>query len=307
MPRRILLVLLALLVVGGTVILAQLLLHGGSGRRPGAGAGVSKAAPTQVLVAKSDLHAGQFLTPADMDWQAWPDGALAPGYMVQGKSRLGDVVGAVVTSQMAAGEPITPARVVRPSDRGFMAAVLAPGDRAITLNVTPSTGMGGFLFPGDRVDLILTETVQAGAEGGTARHVSETILRGIRVVGLDQSFSDKRDDKKALAVPRTATLEVTPKQAETVLVANDLGVLSLVLDSVASPGPSEANAPVTRTWDIEATRIAPSAPARPAGPAGPGRGPAPTGPVWTVDVVRGGVTTITPFPIGRSDRPGAPQ
>jgi pilus assembly protein CpaB len=180
-----------------------------------------------------------------------------------------------------------------------MAAVLAPGDRAVTVNVTPSTGMAGFLYPGDRVDILLTQTIQSSG-AGSARHVSETILHGVKVVGLDQTLSDKKDDAKGLGVPKTATLEVTPKQAEIVAVATDIGVLTLALDSVADPSRQGAPQAVTKTWDTEATQIAVAAPASSA-PRAAGRSPAP--PVWTVDVVRGGASASAPFPMAAVGRP----
>jgi pilus assembly protein CpaB len=296
-PRRVILILIALIVAIGAVFLTQLALRGSSSRRTLAASQAPKVAPpTQVLVAKTELFAGDLVKPTDLAWQNWPDGALPATYEVSTRSRLQDFVGAVVTSHMVPGDPVTPARLVKPNDRSFMAAVLQPGDRAVTVNVTPASGQAGFLFPGDRVDLILTSTVQAGGANGASHHVSETILRNIRIVGLDQTFSDKRDDKKPIGVPRTATLEVTPKQAEIVSVASDLGVLSLILDSVAEPNSGVGAGPgVTKTWDTEATQIAA------AGARDPGE-KANAPPMWVVDVVRGGTTVETPFPIGSRTR-----
>jgi pilus assembly protein CpaB len=292
MPRRLLLIILALFVAGIAVFLTQLALRGSSGRRGGATVQAAKAhPPTQVLVAKSELFAGDLVKPTDLVWQNWPDGPLPAGYQVSTGARLQDFVGAVATRHLAPGDPITLAQVVKPGDRSFMAAVLKPGDRAVTVNVTPASGQAGFLAPGDFVDLILTQTVQAGGANGQSHHVSETILRSIRVVGLDQTLSDKRDDKKAPSVPKTATLEVTPKQAEIVSVASDLGVLSLALDSLANPDNRSPPGQITKTWDTEATQIATSAPRDPIErPKSP--------PMWVVDVVRGGRTVSTPFPMG---------
>ena len=292
MLRRVILVVLAVLIAGGAVLLMQMMLRGPAGRNAGPDDASRRHPPVQVLVAKDDLYAGQFVTPADLTWQAWPDGAVPAAYAVQGKTRQEDFVGAVVADRLAAGDPITLAHVVRAGDRGFMAAVLQPGDRAITVNVTTSTGMAGFLFPGDRVDILLTQTIQSGGANSVSHHVSETILHDIRVVGLDQTLTDKKDDKKAPTAPKTATLEVTPKQAEIIAVANDMGVLTLALDSLAGPHDPELPQAVTKTWDVEATQIAVAAPAAPAGQPARSRSPSP---VWTVDVVRGGAATPTPF------------
>lgn len=298
MSRRILLIIIALLVAGVAVFLTQLALRGSGGRRGATATQAVKAKPpTQVLIAKTELFAGDLVKPIDLAWENWPDGPLPVGYQVSTSARLQDFVGSVATGHLAPGDPITLAHVVKPGDRSFMAAVLKPGDRAVTVNVTPASGQAGFLAPGDLVDLILTQTVQARGPNGVSHHVSETLLRDIRVVGLDQSLSDKRDDKKALNVPKTATLEVTPKQAEIVSVASDLGVLSLALDSVANPDNRNPVGRVTKTWDTEATQIATAAPRDPnEKPKAP--------PMWVVDVVRGGTTVETPFPLGSRRRGG---
>jgi pilus assembly protein CpaB len=256
-----------------------------------------------VLVAKSDLYIGDTVKPTDVAWQVWPDGPLPPSYIVLGKARLQDVAGTLVTSRIAAGDPITLGHLTRPADRGGLAAILQPGDRAVTLNVTPSTGMAGFLAPGDRVDVILTHTVGAAAPGAVAHHVSETLLRGVRVVGLDQTLTDRKDDKKDPVIPKTATLEVTPKQAEIIAVASDMGVLSLALDSLAGVHEADGAARVTKTWDNEATQVATAASAAPAEAGGPARA---TGATWTVEVVRGGTKSQMQFPIGRGG-PGGPE
>jgi pilus assembly protein CpaB len=296
MARRIILIAIALLVSGGAIFLAQQWLRGSSARpvaRGGHAVPVS-APPTQVLVAKTQMFEGQFVQPESLTWQAWPAGPLPESYLIQGKVRPTDLVGAVVRSRIAPGEPITLSQVVRPGERGFMAAVLTPGQRAVTVNVNASTGQAGFIFPGDHVDLLLTMTVQAAASQGVSRHVSETILRNVRVVGMDQSFTDGRKDAKAdLSVPRTATLEVTPKQAELVSVAADLGVLSLSLRSVAGTDTDPGPATVTKTWDTEATQIAVARPG-PAPAASPTAAPQARG--FVVDVVRGAADTQVALP-----------
>jgi pilus assembly protein CpaB len=294
MARRIILILIALFVSAGAIFLAQQWLRG-SGARPSAHIGGEQPPPppAQVLVAKTNLFAGDFIRPDSLVWQTWAPGPVPDSYLVQSKTRMGDLVGAVVRSRVAAGEPVTLAQVVRTGDRGFMAAVLTPGQRAVTVNVSPSSGVSGFVFPGDRVDLILTLAVQpVGANGGQSRHVSETLLRDVRIVGMDQSFTDGRKDEKAdLTVPHTATLEVTPKQAEIIAVAGDVGVMSFSLRSLATPGDAVPNGKVTKTWDTEATQIAlvtrPAAAAtdKPAAAQG-----------WTVDVVRGAASSPVAIP-----------
>lgn len=297
MARRIILIAIALLVSGGAIFLASQWLRGPNAR-PVAQAHVApvSAPPTEVLVAKTQMFEGQFIRPESLTWQAWPAGPLPATYLVQGKVRPTDLVGAVVRSRIAAGQPITFDQVVRPGERGFMAAVLTPGDRAVTVNVNASTGNSGFIFPGDRVDLILTMTLQTPGAGGSARHVSETILRDVRVVGMDQSFTDGRKDEKTdLSVPRTATFEVTPKQVEAVSVAEELGVLSLSLRSLGGNDVGPGPAGVSKTWDTEVTQLAVPR-AAPAPVAGSPSGAAPPAHAFFVDVVRGSSDTRVALP-----------
>jgi len=259
-PRRLILIIVALLISGGTFLLIQQWVRGSLGHQGSVAANHAPAAPViRILVAKTNLPEGTLLTAESVRWQAWPSEVPPDAYLVQGKWRLGDVVGAVPRSNLSAGEPLTAAGLARPGERGALAATLTPGLRAITVNVTASTGMAGFVVPGDRVDLILTMTVPSRDKVGVPHHASETVLRDVRVVGLDQSLAeDPKDDKKGAkkesSPPKTATLEVTPKQAEIVEVAADLGVLSMSLRSLGrADAEGTLNGP-SRTWDSEAAQ-----------------------------------------------------
>src|ERR1017187_1480357 len=145
MPRRLIFFLLAVLISGGTFMLAQHWLHSQlAGHDAGASNTVAPArSSVQALVAKVDIPAGSFLRPELLRWQEWPQDAASDSYIVSSNAKIEDFVGSVVRYGLTAGEPITPSRVVRPGDRGFMAAVLTPGNRAVTVNVTASTGMAG--------------------------------------------------------------------------------------------------------------------------------------------------------------------
>jgi pilus assembly protein CpaB len=254
MLRRLIFFLFAILISGGTAIMAQRWLHSRV-------AASQQAAPpvipkTLVLVAKTDLATGSFLRADSLRWQEWPKENLADSYIVEGKAKPEDFAGAVVRSRLTAGEPVTQARVVHPGDRGFLAAVLKPGDRAVTVNVTPSSGMAGFIYPGDRVDLILTTAIHSNDKDAQTQHMSETVLTDLRVVGMDQRLTDEKD-KKETPIPKTATLEVTPKQAEIVSVISELGLISLSLRSLATgdedTAPQDATGPrISRTLDSEA-------------------------------------------------------
>jgi pilus assembly protein CpaB len=188
----------------------------------------------QVLVAKRDLPVGTFLRPEHLRWQAWPEASLSPAYAVEGKKKPEDFVGAVVRLPIASGEPITDGRVVAPGNSGFLAAVLRPGYRAVSVPVTVTSGIAGFVFPGDHVDVLLTHNLPQPVDGGLERRAGVTVLRDIRVLALDQKVDVKPGEN---GVPRTATIEVTPKQTEIVAVVVEMGKLSLSLRSLQREEP----------------------------------------------------------------------
>jgi pilus assembly protein CpaB len=283
--RRLLFLGLAIVVSGASVFLTQQWLHGQLRRAAVTARAQAAAAPTsaRVLVARQALPAGTILKPQDLRWQAWPaDGAA--GYLAAPAARPEQLAGAVVRSNLEAGEPLSAARVVQPGDRSFLAAVLRPGYRAITINVSASTGVAGFVLPGDHVDLILSRAVDGGG-GGARRFASETLLRDIRVVAMDQRAAN---DKKEMVVPQTATLEVTPRQAETVLLAGELGKLALALRSLANGPDAPVPADAGGVSDLQA-----SPPIRVAGPPHPRIPRAPTAAAAAVRVVRGAQVAVS--------------
>lgn len=232
-PRTIGLVLAAILFAGGTVYVANMWLDSQRRTVEPAPAPQVERYERSILVAKADLPTGTFLRPEHLRWQAWPDAALAKSYIVKAESsgaadrQIQAFSGAVVRKGISVGEPVTDGRVVKPGERGFLAAVLHPHMRAISVQVSATTGAAGFIFPGDRVDLLLTHTVR---QGETSRRASETLLTNIRVLAVDQRTNDQ--ENKA-AVAKTVTLEVTPKHVEMVNVARTLGNLSLSLRALA--------------------------------------------------------------------------
>lgn len=231
-PRNIILVLAALLTAGGTVYFVQGWL---SSERAAIEAmrqkPVEKKPETFVLVAKTGLPAGIFIKPDHLRWQAWPEKNLASEYFVKGKIDLGQFTGAVVRRGIAPGEPITDGRLVKSGARGFLAAVLTPGMRAISVPVNATTGIAGLVFPGDRVDMLLTtQTKRTVGKETRVLRASETVLTGIRILAVDQKTADQGNTPK---LAKTATIEVTPKQAEIIAVAAEIGRLSLTLRSLA--------------------------------------------------------------------------
>ena len=188
----------------------------------------------QVLVAKQDLPTGSFVKAEYLEWQSWPKDGIKEGFIVKNVGSEKDLEGAVVRMHLFAGEPITESRVIHPGDRGFLAAVLEEGKRAVSVPVDATTGIAGFVFPGDWVDIILTFRTavedQSDEEKSETRYFSETLLTAVRVLAIDQKVESVDG---AAQVAKTATVEVTQKQAEKIAIAMSIGSLSLSLRSLA--------------------------------------------------------------------------
>jgi pilus assembly protein CpaB len=229
--RTVVLFLIALLLAGGTAALVRSWLA----QRPtvAAAAPAPPAPQKSILVAGAAIARGQILKPGDLVWRPWPDSALASDFIVSGAQPEKSFAGWVAREPFTAGEPIVKAKIVAPGDRGFLAAVLQPGMRAVAVAVDQISDVSGFIFPGDRVDLLINLAVPAeGAGGNGYQHkAAATVLRDIRVIGIDQQL-DNKDGK--VVVARTVTLEVTPKESEIVALAADMGKLSLSLRSLVS-------------------------------------------------------------------------
>jgi pilus assembly protein CpaB len=308
MSRRMLLLLVALAVAATATLLTQRWLSAALAREAIAPA----AAPTvDVLVAAHSLDIGSIIDRGALRWQPWP--VAAAGGLLTRASASVSLDGAVVRVALVAGEPVTPDRVVRRGQGGTLAAVLARDARAVTIAVTPASGMAGFALPGDRVDLILTQTISSS---GVDRHVSHTILRGLRVLGTDQRAAGgtaSADDSAlgaataagalasgdaAAAVPTTVTLETDAKGAEMIAVAGDLGKLSLSLRGLAAGAATDAP---SRTWDSDATQIVPrAAPSAPVVTPVAYNEPA-TPPHHVVPAASGGMTVMRGIAAGATD------
>ena len=187
----------------------------------------------EILVAKDNLPTGSFVKTENLIWQPWPKDGIKEEYVVKGIGSEKDLEGAVVRTHLLAGEPITASRVIHPGDRGFLAAVLEEGKRAVSVPVDATTGIAGFVFPGDWVDVLLTfrTSVKDESDEGKSetRFFSETLLTNVRVLAIDQRVESVDG---AAQVAKTATLEVTGKQAEKIAIAMSIGNLSLSLRSL---------------------------------------------------------------------------
>lgn len=248
-----------------------------------AGTAVSAQPKYTILVAAEPLQSGILLRAEDVKWQL-SSGPVAPGAILRpsdderkAKSdadgdALKKIYGGVVRRRVDTGQPIFSNLIVQPGDRGFLAAVLTPGYRAVDISVTAVSSAAGLIFPGDHVDVILTQSFSQGEEPLPRRVVGETIVSDLRVLAMDQQLQQGSPDAKpsgeyGAQTVHTVTLEVLPKQAEMISVATELGKLSLTLRNVpleAEPGTtaSQAEKPLQPTWAVDvspALRAAPKA------------------------------------------------
>ncbi|HEX3677804.1 MAG TPA: Flp pilus assembly protein CpaB [Sphingomicrobium sp.] len=221
----------ALVIAVITAVMAKNM-FAGAGTQQAAAAPVVPVGP-KVLVAKKALPVGTIIDAESLALQPWPKELMQGAYYVDGQPDTKNLAGTVVRYAIAAGQPVTRGSLVGPQDRGFLAAALGPGMRAVTVPVNVSTGVAGFVFPGDHVDLVLTQQVAGGGDGPPLK-VSETIVRNVRVLATDQRYTDKDEDGKTIVRTFTnVTFEVTPKIAEKIAVAQSIGQLSLSLRSLA--------------------------------------------------------------------------
>jgi pilus assembly protein CpaB len=231
MDRKKLVLLLGALVVAiGSAFLARSMFAGEAA--PAAEAAPQPQGP-KVLVANRALPAGTIITADAMGYQQWPEELVQDAYFIEGESDMSQLLGTVVRFPITAGQPVTQGSLVSPGDRGFLAAALGPGMRAVTVPIRQAaTGVGGFVFPGDRVDVVLTQTVEGE---GRPLNTAETVLRNLRVLATDQTTEQVTDEegKTVVRAFRTVTLEVTPQIAEKIAVAQNIGQLTLVLRSIA--------------------------------------------------------------------------
>lgn len=198
-----------------------------------------KIALESVLVAAREIPIGTALSADMVQWQEWPKEAVAGGFMTKSgdPDALDQIAGAISRASMFQGEPIREAKLVR-SDRGYMSAILPEGQRAIATTISTETSAGGFILPNDRVDVIMTRRSQSG---GQNEFITETILENVRVLAIDQTIEEK--DGEQVKVGQTATLQLTPKQAEVLTVAQQMADrLSLSLRSLEDSKSNETKA-----------------------------------------------------------------
>ena len=208
-------------------------LASGSDNKPAPAIPVAQLATVDVLVAKSDIGLGQSVKPEDLQWQTWPT-ATASSTLIRRTDRPNattEIIGQIARAPFVSGEPIREQKLVKADGSGFMAAILPTGMRAVSTEITPETGAGGFILPNDRIDVILSKHEKNPDRQGTEAVQSETVLTNIRVLAIDQAPKEK--DGQNAVVGRTVTLELKPEQAETLARVRQSGTLSLALRSIA--------------------------------------------------------------------------
>jgi pilus assembly protein CpaB len=193
-----------------------------------------------VLVAKKDIGTGQSLVPQDLEWVAWPTPAVNPAYVRRADrpDAIEQMSGWLVRAPIAGGEPVRESKLIKAKGSGYMAAILPSGMRAVSTEISAETGAGGFILPNDRVDVILSRRDKESERlTGVETMTAETLLRDVKVLAIDQTVEEKNGQK--VVVGRTATLELTPRQVESLAMGRLMGTLSLSLRSLADADQSK--------------------------------------------------------------------
>ncbi|MCK1746214.1 Flp pilus assembly protein CpaB [Bradyrhizobium sp. 139] len=202
---------------------------------------VAQLPTVDVLVAKNDIGLGQTVKPEDVQWQTWPAATASATFIRRNERPEGatQVTGSIARAPFIQGEPIRDQKLVKAEGSGFMAAILPTGMRAISTEISPETGAGGFILPNDRVDVLLTRRLKNPDQSNGAQDIvtSEIILANVRVLAIDQAPKEK--DGQNAVVGKTVTLELNPTQTATLSAARQSGTLSLALRSIVDVKLSE--------------------------------------------------------------------
>ncbi|MFB9270155.1 Flp pilus assembly protein CpaB [Bradyrhizobium erythrophlei] len=228
------------LAIAGCAGLAALYLASGSDDKPAPAVPVAQMPTVDILVARSDIGLGQTVKPEDLQWQTWPAATASSSFMRRDSraEAMKDVTGSIARAPFIQGEPIREQKLVKADGSGFMAAILPSGMRAVSTEISPETGAGGFILPNDRVDVLLSKREKNPDRSGADIVNSEVILTNVRVLAIDQAPKEK-DGTNAL-VGKTVTLELKPEQTETLARARQSGVLSLALRSIVDVNAGDA-------------------------------------------------------------------
>ncbi len=249
-PARIVVLAIAVVAGGMAAILA------GRSDKPAAPPPVAKIDTVEILSARGDLAMGQVLTANDMQWQVWPASAASAVFITRAGNpdAIEKLTGAIARTAFAPGEPLREAKLIKGNGSGFLAAMLPSGMRAISTEINAETSAGGFIRPNDRVDVILTRRDREAEKRQTGEtFVTDTILRNVKVLAIDQTVEEKEGQR--VVVGKTATLELSSRQAETLALSRQLGTLSLALRSLVDASRVEESADDTVRNGINMVRF----------------------------------------------------
>jgi pilus assembly protein CpaB len=230
-PARVIVLLIALAAGGVAAFLAS---RSDQPPAPEPAAPVAQLETTEILIANSEIGMGTAVKPEDLRWQTWPAAAASANFVRKSDrpDAITELTGAIARVPFSDGEPIRDAKLIRANGSGYMAAILPTGMRAASIDISVDTGAGGFILPNDHVDVILSRRDRdaESINGGVEAHISETIMSNVRVLAIDQTVEEKNGQK--VITGKTATLEVTQRQAERLALAHELGTMSLSLRSL---------------------------------------------------------------------------
>lgn len=212
---------------------------------------VNRAETVDVLVANKHIRLGDSIQSGDLKWQSWPKQAAVSGYITRSRNPKAEshYSGAIARAPFLEGEPIKEQKLIKASEGGVMAAILPSGMRAISTPIREETAAGGFILPNDRVDVLVTRRLR---QGNREEHVSETVLRNVLVLAIGQNIEIK--DGKKVANGKTATLELSPAQTETLTLAQSMGDISLALRSLTDAAPGGRSGPQSGEHRLGADR-----------------------------------------------------
>lgn len=238
---RLLVLIIAIAAAGGAAILAKnMVAPQTAAPNEIVKTKIVKTETTKVLVANGEIALGDVIGQPNMRWQDWPISATGAGYVTKEKSpeAIKELSGSLARAPFIPGEPIIQQKIIKASDGGVLAAILPSGMRAISTPIREETAAGGFILPNDRVDVIVTRSMDEQSSSNQTA-VSQTVLKNVRVLAIGQNIEIK--DGKKVANGKTATLELSPRQAEMISLARSMGEISLSLRSLAdSSGPQQS-------------------------------------------------------------------
>jgi pilus assembly protein CpaB len=255
----------ALLLGAATLYFGQAALRAQNQRTVAAPRTAANVLARNILVAGKPLVSGQRIVVGDLIWRTWPTAGVDPAHIVEGSRPISAFTDSIVRADILAGEPVTATRLAVPGYRGALAAVMGPGLRAVSVALTPTSGVSGLIAPGDHVDVVLTYALPhpEGATGNFERHAATTVLSNLRVLAIDQRLSGTAivpPPGTANVEVRNASLEVTVKQSEALALAADLGKLSLSLRGIDPVGDGTSDAAAGSTIDYQVGRLLPGLP-----------------------------------------------